>query len=348
MHTKTGAYSRKVSNMSGQSDLCSRYIQIFIVVACYWVVSIVTVFVNKSLLSSDTIALEAPLFITWFQCIVSFLICFILSKTGGIPGLFNFPKGTPWSLDIMSKVIPLSLMFTLMISANNLCLKYVGVPFYYIGRSLTTVFNVIFSWLLLKQATSYRCILCCIFIIFGFYLGVDQESLLDSFSLKGTIYGVVGSLTLSLYSIFTKKVLPSVNQEIWLLSYYNNAYSIILFIPLMVMNGELSQLWNYTNFHSLYFWFQMLIGGVCGFAIGYVTSLQIKVTSPLTHNISGTAKACAQTVIATQWYNETKNTLWWTSNLIVLGSSALYARFKQIEMEVESRKPISEEKTSLV
>ncbi|XP_026326593.1 GDP-fucose transporter 1 isoform X2 [Hyposmocoma kahamanoa] len=321
-----------------QQDLCSRYIKIFVVVACYWVVSIATVFVNKALLSSATVALEAPLFITWFQCIVSFTICSTLSLTGGIPGIFTFPKGTPWKIDVMRKVLPLSLMFTLMIATNNLCLKYVGVSFYYIGRSLTTVFNVIFSWVLIGQLTSLRCILCCLVIIFGFYLGVDQENLLGSFSLVGTIYGVLGSLMLSLYSIYTKKVLPHVNQQVWLLSYYNNAYSILLFIPLIVVNGELTILANYTNFHDPYFWFQMLIGGLCGFAIGYFTSLQIKVTSPLTHNISGTAKACAQTVIATQWYSETKNLLWWTSNVIVLCSSALYARFKQIEMEQNARK----------
>lgn len=99
----------------------------------------------------------------------------------------------------------------------------------------------------------------------------------DSFSLLGTVYGVVGSLMLSLYSIYTKKVLPAVNQEVWLLSYYNNAYSIILFLPLIVMNGEVSALWNYRNFDSVHFWIQMLVGGICGFAIGYVTSLQIKV-----------------------------------------------------------------------
>lgn len=58
-----------------------------------------------------------------------------------------------------------------------------------------------------------------------------------------------------------------------------------------------------------------------------------KVTSPLTHNISGTAKACAQTVIATQWYNETKSFLWWTSNIVVLVSSAAYTRVKQLEMQ---------------
>ena len=34
--------------------------------------------------------------------------------------------------------------------------------------------------------------------------------------------------------------------------------------------------------------------------------LNFQVTSPLTHNISGTAKAAAQTVMATQWNAEVK------------------------------------------
>lgn len=94
----------------------------------------------------------------------------------------------------------------------------------------------------------------------------------------GTIYGVIGSLMLSLYSIYTKKILPIVNQEVWLLSYYNNAYSIFLFLPLIVVNGEIPILMQYTNFSSAYFWLQMFVGGLCGFAIGYFTSLQIKVS----------------------------------------------------------------------
>ena len=45
----------------------------------------------------------------------------------------------------------------------------------------------------------------------------------------------------------------------------------------------------------------------------------------MTHNISGTAKAAAQTVIATQWNAEVKSFEWWISNAVVNGSSA-YAR----------------------
>jgi GDP-fucose transporter C1 len=63
----------------------------------------------------------------------------------------------------------------------------------------------------------------------------------------------------------------------------------------------------------------------------------MQVTSPLTHNISGTAKACVQTVLATYWFNETKSLLWWFSNWVVLGGSAAYARVRQKEMEHQQK-----------
>ena len=64
-------------------------------------------------------------------------------------------------------------------------------------------------------------------------------------------------------------------------------------------------------------------------------SVLSQVTSPLTHNISGTAKAAAQTVIATQWFNEMKTSWWWFSNFVVLGGSAAYARVRQLEMAAQ-------------
>jgi len=96
-------------------------------------------------------------------------------------------------------------VFVAMIAFNNLCLKYVGVSFYYIGRSLTTVFNVLMTWLLLGknlfplqikiqeisiasidyrflrilyyaigEGTSRNALICCAIIMSGFWLGVDQ------------------------------------------------------------------------------------------------------------------------------------------------------------------------------
>lgn len=330
--------------MQFENEILSKYVYIATVVAAYWIISILTVFINKALLSSDTVNLDAPLFVTWFQCVVSLVICVVLSNLSKLfPRHIKFPDGNPYCKETLKKILPLSLLFTGMIATNNLCLKYVDVAFYYVGRSLTTVFNVLFTYLILGQATSAKCIACCGIIVIGFWLGVDQENIAGSLSVLGTFYGILGSLMLSLYSIQTKRVLPTVNQDIWLLSYYNNAYSVIIFLPLIIANGEHTTVYNYDKIGSLFFWNTMLVGGICGFAIGYVTALQIKVTSPLTHNVSGTAKACAQTVLATHWYNEQKSFLWWTSNFVVLGASATYARLRQLDLN----KQYKEEKGQL-
>lgn len=82
------------------------------------------------------------------------------------------------------QVLPLSVVFVAMITFNNLCLKHVGVSFYYVGRSLTTVFNVICSYIILGQSTSQKAIACCGFIILGFFLGVDQEDVTGNYFCK--------------------------------------------------------------------------------------------------------------------------------------------------------------------
>ncbi|XP_023714641.1 GDP-fucose transporter 1 isoform X1 [Cryptotermes secundus] len=318
--------------------LLAKYFHIATVVACYWVISILTVFVNKALLSSQTVSLDAPLFVTWYQCVVSATICFILSMlTKLFPHTFTFPEGSPFRCSVAVKVLPLSVLFTGTIAFNNLSLKYVDVAFYYIGRSLTTVFNVMLTYLILGQKTSIRTVTCCAVIVGGFWLGVDQENVAGSLSIAGTVFGVLGSLALSMYSIYTKRILPHVNQQIWLLSYYNNVYSCFLFLPLIVLNKELPVILHFENLADAKFWLLMTGGGLCGFTIGFVTALQIQVTSPLTHNISGTAKACVQTVLATYWFNDTKSVLWWFSNWVVLGGSAAYARARQQEMEHQQR-----------
>lgn len=63
--------------------------------------------------------------------------------------------------------------------------------------------------------------------------------------------------------------------------------------------------------------------------------IALQATSALTHNISGTAKACVQTVIAVWMYNDVKSTAWWASNWIVLLGSGAYTKVQQLDMEKE-------------
>ena len=64
-------------------------------------------------------------------------------------------------------------------------------------------------------------------------------------------------------------------------------------------------------------------------------------TSPLTHNISGTAKACAQTVLACIYFREEKTSLWWLSNLVVLAGSGSYTEVKRQEMKQQHKQGVA-------
>ncbi|XP_066491757.1 GDP-fucose transporter 1 isoform X2 [Tiliqua scincoides] len=326
---------------SKQLPFLFRAMRIATVVSLYWFISITMVFLNKYLLGSPSLSLNAPLFVTFYQCLVTVLICKILSLLSSCCplGYVDFPS-IRMDLKVSRSVLPLSVVFIGMITFNNLCLKYVGVAFYNVGRSLTTVFNVLLSYMLLKQTTSLYALLACAVIIGGFWLGIDQEGVEGTLSWVGIAFGILASLCVSLNAIYTKKVLPAVDHSIWHLTFYNNFNACILFLPFLLISSEFSTLYHFDKLGSVYFWGMMTLSGVFGFAIGYVTGLQIKFTSPLTHNVSGTAKACAQTVLAVCYYEETKSFLWWTSNMMVLGGSFAYTWVKGLEMKKEQEEPL--------
>ena len=117
-----------------------------------------------------------------------------------------------------------------MITFNNICLQYVAVSFYNVARSLSIVFNVIFTYLLLGRSTSYLTAITLLIVIIGFIVGVDGEI---DFSLIGTVSGVISSLFVSLNSIYTSKILPKVDNNKSLLLFYNNLNAFFLFIPLI-------------------------------------------------------------------------------------------------------------------
>lgn len=259
------------------------------------------VYLNKVLLSNEEASIPAPLFVTWYQCVTTCIVCIVLGNMGerkraeGVESFLNeFPK-IKFSFPVAVSVLPLSLIFVGMITFNNVCLQYVEVSFYNVARSLSIVFNVIFTFIFLGKSTSILTCLTLLVVIVGFYFGIDGEI---DFSLIGTAAGVLSSVFVSLNSIFTSKVLPKVSNDKSLLLYYNNLNASILFLPLIVLFEMEVIMKNSAKLVSLLFWSGMTLTGLMGFAIGLVTVMQVKATSPLTHNISGTAKAAVQSLLA--------------------------------------------------
>jgi len=313
----------------------SRASQVAGVVALYFVVSITLVFVNKALMTGDK-AIPAPMFVTWFQCVFTFVLIWLLGVAAehnpSVAWLQQFPKQT-FDVDIAKKMLSLTVMFVGMVSFNQLCLLYVEVSFYNVARSLTIVCNVIFSYFLLGETTSQKTIFCLAIVIFGFFIGAEGEV---NFSLTGTVFGVISSCFVSLNSIWTKKVGPIVRGNKWVLAFYNNLNASIMFLPLIYITGEMDTMADpkyAALLRSPSYWFSMFIAGFLGFAIGIVTVMQITITSPLTHNISGTAKACVQTVLALMIFgNDTTVNAMLGVLMTVLGSG-IYAYVRMGEEE---------------
>ena len=75
---------------SRRSQLARESLKIFAVVSAYWVISMSMVFINKYLLSSPDLKLEAPLFITWSQCVWTLALCWGMGKLGKFKPQWNF------------------------------------------------------------------------------------------------------------------------------------------------------------------------------------------------------------------------------------------------------------------
>nr|XP_002125224.2 GDP-fucose transporter 1 [Ciona intestinalis] len=339
MHKEGGHKSEEMGSKYVVSEkketLLVKYMRVVGAVALYWSVSISMVFINKYLLKSDQLKLNAPMFVTWFQCVVTVLLCVICSHvSASMPNLMTFPS-TKFDAKLSREALPLSVVFVLMISFNNLCLGEVGVAFYTIARSLVTIFSLIFTYFILGKKTTLPALFCCGIILGGFFLGVNQQGAsLGGLSIKGTLYGVFSSAMVALNAIYIKKVLPSMDNNIWKLTYYNNVNACAMFIPFILLS-EISEIMSFPYLFNLHFWFLMCVAGFFGFIMGYVVGFEIKVTTPVTHTVSGVAKACLQTVIAVLYSHESKSALWWFSNIMVLFGTGCYSVVKSMDMKRE-------------
>jgi solute carrier family 35 (GDP-fucose transporter), member C1 len=124
------------------------------VVTTHVFISISMVYLNKTLMSSASVSIPAPLFVTWFQCVVTALICYVCGEVGDRMKKIEYhsvstnasesdsnnanknEKGSSKSFWLQfpraeyhiiqgQRVLPLSLVFVGMITFNNLC-KYVA------------------------------------------------------------------------------------------------------------------------------------------------------------------------------------------------------------------------------
>ncbi|ORY05212.1 hypothetical protein K493DRAFT_252836 [Basidiobolus meristosporus CBS 931.73] len=304
---------------------------IFAVVAFYWFSSLSVVFLNKYILSSPEYKFSYPLFVTWYQLVVALVLLVVWGQLGKSISFFSTIPPFEFDLRIAKRVAPLTIIYVLMLALNNLCLKYVEVTFYQVARSLSILFNIVFTYTLLGQKTSMQAMVGCSIVFVGFVVGSYGEV---NFSWAGIFYGVSSSAFVALYGIYVKKTLAVVDNNQWRLLHYNTAISIMILSPIVIFSGELSDINHEVLFlDDSKFWFLMTVTGVTGFLINTAMFLQIKFTTPLTNTISGTAKACVQTLLAAIFFQNPISFMNGTGIFMALFGSGYYSFVRYNEMK---------------
>lgn len=316
------------------SNLVTEWVKIAGAISFYWCNSIGMIFLNKFLFSSKDLNLNAPLFVTWYQSIVTVIFCYSAGFLVGnsIPIIGSFPKITP-NMKMCYSCLLLSLFTAGAITFKNLTLTEIEISFYNVSLAMGTIFTVFFSWSILKQRISFVIILICFLISAGFVMGVEQEKKLTDVPMLGLFYGVMSSIVGPLSQIQLKRTLPLVENNLWLLTFYTNLNGLYIYPIAAFFFGEFKNVIQFDQLTSPHFWLLMTLSGGLGVSLSFAVSLQISFTSPLTANISGVAKNCIQTVLAVLVFSQNKTLMWWGGNMAVLGGSGAYTFFRMQEMK---------------
>lgn len=301
--------------------------RIVAVISAYWAISMSLVFVNKAILSGDH---SYPLTMTWYQFFIAIVCVLALGQLGQVWALFSFLPAPEFQPKVAVQVLPVSCVFVAMIVCNNLCLQFVEVSFYQVARSLTILFTILFTYLILSQKTAPAAMVACAVVVIGFSIGSIGEARL---SLAGLAFGLTSSVFISLYGIYVKKIMHVLDGNQWRLLLYNAIISAILLLPLIVLSGEVGDLVESGELERTETWVTNTIAGLLGFALNIAVFLQIKYTSPLTNNICGTLKATTQTLLAIYIYRNPVTFMNGLGISLVIAGSGAYSYVRYLQMQ---------------
>ncbi|XP_059157627.1 GDP-fucose transporter 1-like [Physella acuta] len=298
------------------------------VIAAHWTVAMSMVFINKSLVSGRAPHSDISVFLVWVQNIIGISILILMSF---MSSFFKFswdrPGFDPANL-LHPDMIMASVTFTGTLVFNNLMLKYISVAFYQVARSLTLIFVISLSVVILREKITSKVILSCFFIIMGFYIGVDNEILSNGVHLIGVVYAIIASLLAALCGIFFKRIQKNRQLSSVQLTFNNCLISTLGLTPLIFTTSQLDNFFSSSMSDDVTVRMLLLLSGAMSLSMGWLSALQISLTSPLTHNISINAKSVFQTVLAVMWSGESRAWVWWLGNGLVMAGIATYTANK--------------------
>ncbi|OII72138.1 translocator [Cryptosporidium ubiquitum] len=246
------------------------------------------------------------------------------------------------------KILPMSICFVGLVAFGNICLKYVQVSTYQLARSGSLIFTVIVSYFMLGQKQTWQSILACIVVCAGFLIGSLDRSTLSA---MGIITGLASSFCQVFYNVFMKKCMNYFNGDAVQLMKYNQCISTILLIPCIFLAQEMNLILNSAAFdidkpEFFRLWVLLILCGLLSMLLNYFTFLVVGYTSPVTFNVLGMFKSCAQTAGGFIIFHDHASVHTITGICLTLAGSIWYGFAKSLNCNFGSKSKVQSEVSS--
>ena len=303
--------------------------KICIVVVANWVAAVSITLLNKQLLTFDKFFVNLPFSVFFIQSLTSIAICtvfifvqaFILgnAKFTTIEGIFG-------SVNLRDTVI-MSIFSAITLLLSTIILKFYSIALFTTSRTLATVFTVVYCRLLLREIVPFPTAFACALIAAGYFTSIaDKVELNNDWRIKNIILSFAAGSTQALSVIYCKKSLPNKEDSVIILFLINNFFYALASLICMMFNGEFEEFakseipWNPMG--------QVVFSGVLGFIMGYLTRLQVQITSAIAFEIVSSVRLINQAVAGVLIFKESLSEVKIAGIVLVFAGNLLYGWFK--------------------
>ncbi|KAH8816029.1 hypothetical protein F5884DRAFT_667214 [Xylogone sp. PMI_703] len=225
------------------------------------------------------------------------------SSTGGIAGggLFEF------DLAVMRQVLPLCIIFVAKVILSNLSFAYAQLPMYTLARVAIVPLSLFFTTYLNQMSHSVSTLSSTLTATLALLVATSRSNIRVTW--ESIVAGAFSSIFVALYPVQLHRTYKSLVSSLvpqgdvlsysnaptdasgsreearatWRLLHYTSLVSILIFLPIVALSGEIGNIARNCYFLDVFFhWLMIACGGIGSWAVFLGTVVLTKTTSPLT------------------------------------------------------------------
>jgi hypothetical protein len=253
------------------------------------------------------------------------------TRSGGIAGGGFFEFEWP----VVKQVLPLAIIFVLKVTLSNISFTYAQLSTYYLARIGIVPISLLLTAILSQQKHSFSVLVSALIATVALLVACWQSNI--RLAWESIVAGVLSSFFVALYPIQLQRTyrslaslvpqgdllttIPSTNphpsnpalppdasgspqesRAYWRLLHYTSLLSILIFLPLPFLTGEIANIAHHGYILDVSFhWIMAFCGGLGSWAVFCSTIALTRATSPLTVSFLNVPRAAFLLPIMSGW-----------------------------------------------